>query len=133
MLNERIKNALYVLNQEVNSINKSTERYKVLHEIRQELESINKGKWVLERERTIVEKAIAKFISERYGKISEEDVLINLHLSQTEVMEKFHFDSLDWLEMIMELEEEFNVEVDLYYEKQETKLYELAEHIKLMM
>lgn len=43
MLNERIKNALHVLNQEVNSIHKSTDRYKVMHEIKQELESINKG------------------------------------------------------------------------------------------
>ncbi|HBC8437533.1 TPA: hypothetical protein KE178_005426, partial [Escherichia coli] len=45
MLNERIKNALHVLNQEVNSIDKSTDRYKVMHEIKQELESINKGEW----------------------------------------------------------------------------------------
>jgi acyl carrier protein len=138
MLNSNIVEALRVLNREVNRIQKSTDRYKVMHEIKQELEAIKKGEWLLEpeyrtREPSAVEKAIAKFISGRYSEVTEEDVLMNLHLSQTKVAEKFKFDSLDWLEMIMELEDEFDVEVDLHYEKNETKLYELVEHIQKML
>lgn len=138
MLNSNIVDALRVLNREVNRIQKSTDRYKVMHEIKQELEAIKNGEWLLEpeyrtREPSAVEKAIAKFISGRYSEVTEEDVLMNLHLSQTKVAEKFKFDSLDWLEMIMELEDEFDVEVDLHYEKNETKLYELVEHIQKML
>lgn len=138
MLNSNIKDALRVLNREVNRIQKSTERYKVMHEIKQELEAINKGEWFLEpeyrtREPTDVEKAIAKFITNRHSDVSEKDVLMNLHLSQSEVEEKFNFDSLDWVEMIMDLEDEFNVEVDIHYENNETKLHELAYHIQKMI
>ncbi|WPK20593.1 hypothetical protein [Salmonella phage SD-15_S21] len=136
MLNERIKNALHVLNQEVNSIDKSTDRYKVMHEIKQELESINKGEWwylqpeYQTRELNDVEKEIVKFITTRYCDTSENEVSANFNLTKLEVEEKFNFDWLDWLEMVMELEEKFNVEVDEKFENNETKLYELAEHIQ---
>lgn len=35
--------------------------------------------------------------------------------------------------MVMELEEKFNVEVDEKFENNETKLYELVEHIQKML
>lgn len=139
MLNERIKNALHVLNQEVNSIHKSTDRYKVMHEIKQELESINKGEWwylqpeYQTRELNDVEKEIVKFITTRYCDTSENEVSANFNLTKLEVEEKFNFDWLDWLEMVMELEEKFNVEVDEKFENNETKLYELVEHIQKML
>ncbi|HDS0645098.1 TPA: hypothetical protein QDV94_000816 [Escherichia coli] len=139
MLNERIKNALHVLNQEVNSIHKSTDRYKVMHEIKQELESINKGEWwylqpeYQTSELNDVEKEIVKFITTRYSDTSENDVLANFNLTKLEVEEKFNFDWLDWIEMVMELEEKFNVEVDEKFENNETKLYELVEHIQKML
>ncbi len=139
MLNERIKNALHVLNQEVNSIDKSTDRYKVMHEIKQELESINKGEWwylqpeYQTRELNDVEKEIVKFITTRYCDTSENDVSANFNLTKLEVEEKFHFDWLDWIEMVMELEEKFNVQVDEKFEHNETKLYELVEHIQKML
>ncbi|AXC39465.1 UNVERIFIED_ORG: hypothetical protein [Escherichia phage CMSTMSU] len=55
---------------------------------------------------------------------------MNFHLTKCEVVEKFKFDWLDWIEMIMELEEEFKVEVDLEYENENTKLYKLVDHIQ---
>lgn len=138
MLNEQIKDALRVLNREVNRIQKSTERYKLMHELRLSLEAINKGEWYLEpeyrtRELTDVEKAIVKFITSRDKNASEKDVSMNFHLKKWEVVEKFKFDWLDWIEMIMELEEEFKVEVDVEYENENTKLYKLVEHIQKML
>lgn len=138
MLNEQIKDALRVLNREVNRIQKSTERYKLMHELRLSLEAINKGEWYLEpeyrtRELTDVEKAIVKFITSRDKNATEKDVSMNFHLTKCEVVEKFKFDWLDWIEMIMELEEEFKVEVDLEYENENTKLYKLVDHIQKML
>lgn len=138
MLNEQIKDALRVLNREVNRIQKSTDRYKLMHELRLSLEAINNGEWYLEpeyrtRELTDVEKAIVKFITSRDKNASEKDVSMNFHLTKVEVVEKFKFDWLDWIEMIMELEEEFKVEVDLEYENENTKLYKLVDHIQTML
>lgn len=138
MLNEQIKDALRVLNREVNRIQKSTDRYKVMHEIKLELEAINKGEWFLEpeyrtREPSDVEKAIAKFISGRYSDVSEKDVLMNLHLTSLEIEEKFKFDSLDWVEMIMELEDEFKVEIEDKYESGDTRIVHLVAHVQTMI
>lgn len=138
MLNEQIKDALRVLNREVNRIQKSTDRYKLMHELKLELEAINKGEWYLEpeyrtRELTDVEKAIVKFITSRDKNATEKEVQMNFHLTKVEVEEKFKFDWLDWIEMIMELEEEFKVEVDLEYENENTKLYKLVDHIQKML
>ena len=138
MLNEQIKDALRVLNREVNRIQKSTDRYKLMHELKLELEAINKGEWYLEpeyrtRELTDVEKAIVKFITSRDKNATEKEVQMNFHLTKVEVEEKFKFDWLDWIEMIMELEEEFKVEVDPKYEDNDTILRKLVEHIQGML
>lgn len=138
MLNKEITDALRVLNREVNAIQKSTDRYKLMHLLKLELEAINRGEWYLEpeyrtRDLTDVEKAIVKFITSRDKNASDQDVKMNFHLSKLQIEEKFKFDTLDWMEMIMDLEEEFNVEVNLEYENNDTKLYKLVEHIQSMI
>ncbi len=138
MLNEQIKDALRVLNREVNRIQKSTDRYKLMHELRLSLEAINNGEWYLDpeyrtRELTDVEKAIVKFITSRDKNASEKDVSMNFHLKKWEIEDKFKFDWLDWIEMIMELEEEFKVEVDQKYEDNDTMLCKLVDHIQKML
>ncbi|WOL22691.1 hypothetical protein [Escherichia phage vB_EcoM_JNE01] len=128
MLNQNIMKALKIIQHEVSLVQKSTDRYCLMEDIQEQIELIRKNKAVVSQSESL--EAIADIISSKTG-TARENILGARDLEQSEIEHLYKFDNCDWIEMIMELEDKFDLEIPTHFESRDTTLGSLVNFIDL--
>lgn len=125
MLNQNIMKALKIIQHEVSLVQKSTDRYCLMEDIQEQIELIRKNKAVITQSESL--EAIADIISSKTG--VRENILGARELEQRDIERLYMFDRCDWIEMIMELENKFDIEIPTHFESRDTTIGSLVNFI----
>lgn len=134
-LSKNVLDALKIIEKEYNAQKNSCDSYVFLDKVKNELQAIRQRKidgFIFEE----VNKEDTKVLDYTVGLIRDasgtdvETLKSMLHLTSAEIINSIQFDELDWIELIMDLEEHFNIEVPLHFEDNITTLNSLIEFVK---